>query len=163
VSGREWGLEHQGLTDHLAESGSLSDPTGQRMWHTGHHVNGVPYFVFNAGYALSGAHSPEAIIESIEVGMPRLRNTECHVRFRLGQSMNSHQASASWPSSMFEQDYGAAVPAAFAPSPPMIGSTSRDIQDTATKRLDKLKELLQKGLITQDDYDQKKKETLSHL
>jgi hypothetical protein len=34
---------------------------------------------------------------------------------------------------------------------------------TAAVRLDELKGLLKKGLITQDDYDQKKKEVLSHL
>ncbi|MGF6638228.1 putative DsbA family dithiol-disulfide isomerase [Paraburkholderia sp. MM5496-R1] len=56
--GLECGLDYAGLTDHLAES-------GRHMLHSSHRVNGVPHFVFNAGYALSGAHSPDAIFEAM--------------------------------------------------------------------------------------------------
>ncbi|WP_408378583.1 SHOCT domain-containing protein [Paraburkholderia sp. RL18-085-BIA-A] len=46
---------------------------------------------------------------------------------------------------------------------PVVPSDAKDARDDATARLDKLKGLLQKGLITQADYDQKKKEILSRF
>jgi hypothetical protein len=46
---------------------------------------------------------------------------------------------------------------------PVAPNDAKDAQDDTTARLDKLKGLLQKGLITQADYDQKKKEILSRF
>jgi predicted DsbA family dithiol-disulfide isomerase len=63
--GVECGLEQEGLVDHLAESRSMADPTGRTMAHAAHHVGGVPHFVFDARYTLSGAHSPGAIVEAM--------------------------------------------------------------------------------------------------
>jgi predicted DsbA family dithiol-disulfide isomerase len=63
--GVECGLEQQGVADHLAESRSKADPTGRREPHTEYNDTGVPHFVFNARYTLSGAHSPGAIVEAM--------------------------------------------------------------------------------------------------
>jgi predicted DsbA family dithiol-disulfide isomerase len=68
--GLECGLERQGLTDHLAESRRLADPTGQRLLRNDHHVTGVPHFVFNAGYSLSGAYSADVMIEAMVLAVP---------------------------------------------------------------------------------------------
>jgi predicted DsbA family dithiol-disulfide isomerase len=67
--GLECGLEHQGLTDHPTESESLADPTGRRVLHTDPQANGVPHFVFNTGYLLSGAHSPDALTRAMELAI----------------------------------------------------------------------------------------------
>ena len=63
--GIECGLERQGLANHLAESRVLADPTGRRVLHADHSIGGVPHFVLNARYTLSGAHSPGAIVEAM--------------------------------------------------------------------------------------------------
>ncbi|TDY21389.1 putative DsbA family dithiol-disulfide isomerase [Paraburkholderia sp. BL6665CI2N2] len=67
--GLECGLEQQGLKDHLTEPGRLADPTGRRVLHTDPQVSGVPHFLFNAGYSLSGAHSPDAFIRAMELAI----------------------------------------------------------------------------------------------
>ena len=59
------GLEPQGLSDHLTESRRLADPIASQALHTDVRVSGVPQFAFNAAYTLSGAYSPEAIIEAM--------------------------------------------------------------------------------------------------
>ena len=63
--GLECGLEREGLLDHLAHSRRVVDSAGRRSLHTGHQVSGVPHFVFNGAYALSGAHSPQAMVEAM--------------------------------------------------------------------------------------------------
>lgn len=63
--GVECGLERQGLVDHLAESRGVADPTGRTVPRADHHVGGVPHFVFDGRYTLSGAHSPDAIAEAM--------------------------------------------------------------------------------------------------
>ena len=68
--GLECGLEGQGLADHLAESRRLADPDSQRSLRADHHVSGVPYFVFNGMYALSGAYSAEMMIEAMLLAVP---------------------------------------------------------------------------------------------
>jgi predicted DsbA family dithiol-disulfide isomerase len=65
--GLECGLEREGLKDHLTESRRLADPTGRRVLHTDAQVSGVPRFVFNNGYVLSGAYSPDAITRAMEL------------------------------------------------------------------------------------------------
>ncbi|SAL80592.1 DSBA oxidoreductase [Caballeronia arvi] len=63
--GVECGLEPEGVVNHLAESRRMADPTARLVPSADHHVGGVPHFVFDASYALSGAHSPGAIIEAM--------------------------------------------------------------------------------------------------
>lgn len=46
---------------------------------------------------------------------------------------------------------------------PVEVSDAKEPQEDVTARLDKLKELVAKGLITQADYDRKKKEILSRF
>jgi predicted DsbA family dithiol-disulfide isomerase len=65
--GLECGLEHEGLKDHLTEPGRIADPTGRRVLHSDPQVSGVPHFVFNNGYSLSGAYSPDAITRAMEL------------------------------------------------------------------------------------------------
>lgn len=67
--GLECGLEHEGLTAHLAASKRLADPTGQRVSYVAPQVSGVPYFVFNAGHSLSGVYSPVAIASAMELAV----------------------------------------------------------------------------------------------
>ncbi|MFL9935432.1 SHOCT domain-containing protein, partial [Paraburkholderia sp. RL18-103-BIB-C] len=62
-----------------------------------------------------------------------------------------------------QDSYGEVAAATAVPTLSAVGGVSADTQDTAAARLDKLKGLLQKGLITQGDYDQKKKEILSRF
>lgn len=69
--GLECGLDHEGLTAHLAESRRLADPTGRQQLHTAPHVSGVPHFVFNSGYELSGVFAPDAIIKAMESAIHR--------------------------------------------------------------------------------------------
>ncbi|MEX3979833.1 DsbA family oxidoreductase [Paraburkholderia sp. EG287A] len=59
--GLECGLERESLAAHMAASERLADPTGQRVPYADPQVNGVPYFVFNTGYSLSGVYSPVAM------------------------------------------------------------------------------------------------------
>jgi len=60
-AGLECGLERESLAAHIAASQRLADPTGQRAPYAEPQVNGVPYFVFNTGYSLSGVYSPVAM------------------------------------------------------------------------------------------------------
>lgn len=64
---------------------------------------------------------------------------------------------------LLEQRYVSNVSVSTSSASPVTPSDAKDAQDDATARLDKLKGLLQKGLITQADYDQKKKEILSRF
>jgi predicted DsbA family dithiol-disulfide isomerase len=59
--GIECGLERESLAAHIAASKRLADPTGQRVPYAHPQVTGVPYFVFNTGYSLSGVYSPVAM------------------------------------------------------------------------------------------------------
>ncbi|SAK56607.1 DSBA oxidoreductase [Caballeronia hypogeia] len=63
--GLECGLEHEGLVNHLAESKRMSDPAGRAAPYIEEGVSGVPHFVFDTRYTLSGAHSPGAIFEAM--------------------------------------------------------------------------------------------------
>jgi len=67
--GLECGLEHEGLKAHLAISKRVADPTGERVSYAAPHVSGVPYFVFNAGYSLSGVYSPVAIASAMALAV----------------------------------------------------------------------------------------------
>ncbi|PRX31668.1 hypothetical protein B0G75_105458 [Paraburkholderia sp. BL18I3N2] len=62
-----------------------------------------------------------------------------------------------------QESYGEVATATAVPTLSAVGGVSAETQETATARLDKLKGLLQKGLITQGDYDQKKMEILSRF
>ncbi len=64
----ECGLEREALKHHLA---SPSDSGANRTLHAGDHVNGVPHFVFNGQYVLSGARSVDTMVEFM---MLALRN-----------------------------------------------------------------------------------------
>ncbi|WP_321921227.1 DsbA family oxidoreductase [Paraburkholderia guartelaensis] len=59
--GLECGLECESIAAHIAASQRLADPTGRRAPYAEPQVNGVPYFVFNTGYSLSGVYSPVAM------------------------------------------------------------------------------------------------------
>lgn len=63
--GVECGLEQDGLVNHLSESRRLSDSTGRAMPHVNADISGVPHFVFDARYTLSGAHAPGALVEAM--------------------------------------------------------------------------------------------------
>jgi predicted DsbA family dithiol-disulfide isomerase len=67
--GLECGLEHASLNAHMAESQREADPTGQRVRYADAPVSGVPYFVFNMGYSLSGAYSPVAIASAMTLAV----------------------------------------------------------------------------------------------
>ncbi|WP_325623428.1 DsbA family oxidoreductase [Paraburkholderia sp.] len=67
--GLECGLEHEGLKAHLVATRRLADPTGQRVAYADPQVSGVPYFVFNAGYSLSGVYSPVAIASAMALAV----------------------------------------------------------------------------------------------
>ncbi|SDB93309.1 DsbA family oxidoreductase [Paraburkholderia lycopersici] len=67
--GLECGLDGERLTAYLAASKRLADPTGQRMPHAEPRVSGVPYFVFNGDYVLSGAYSPVAIASAMTLAV----------------------------------------------------------------------------------------------
>ena len=69
--GMECGLEREALRAHLAASKRLADPTGQRVSYADPKVSGVPYFVFNAGYALSGVYSPVAMASAMTLAVAR--------------------------------------------------------------------------------------------
>ncbi|MEM5425255.1 hypothetical protein [Paraburkholderia ferrariae] len=56
---------------HLAASKRLSDPTGERAAYADPQVSGVPYFVFNAGYSLSGVYSPVAIASAMALAVAK--------------------------------------------------------------------------------------------
>lgn len=43
--------------------------TGQGVSHVAQQVIGVPYFVFNAGYSLSGVYSPVEIASAMELAV----------------------------------------------------------------------------------------------
>jgi hypothetical protein len=64
---------------------------------------------------------------------------------------------------LLEQRYVSAVSGPTSYASPVAPNDAKDAQDDTTARLDKLKGMLQKGLITQADYDQKKKEILSRF
>ncbi|CAD6507873.1 DsbA family oxidoreductase [Paraburkholderia sabiae] len=68
--GLECGLERQGLADHLAQSRRLAGSAALRSLHVDHRVSGVPHFVFNGVYALSGAYSAEMMIEAMALAIP---------------------------------------------------------------------------------------------
>jgi len=63
--GRECGLESGGLKDHLAHARRQADPTGSGVSMAATQVNGVPHFVFGPGASLSGAHSPQALVDAM--------------------------------------------------------------------------------------------------
>lgn len=67
--GRACGLEHASLKAHLAASKRLADPAGRRVPTADSQVSGVPYFVFNTGYSLSGVHSPMAITSAMALAV----------------------------------------------------------------------------------------------
>jgi len=62
---RECGLNHQALLEHLVDSHPRSGLTSRRSRHDEHVVSGVPSFVFNGTHALSGAHSPYALLQAM--------------------------------------------------------------------------------------------------
>jgi membrane protease subunit (stomatin/prohibitin family) len=64
---------------------------------------------------------------------------------------------------LLEQRYVSTVSVPTSSASPVATGDAKDAQDDATARLDKLKGLVQKGLITQADYDQKKKEILNRF
>jgi hypothetical protein len=64
---------------------------------------------------------------------------------------------------LLEQKYASSAVRSTPSASPVAVSNAKDAQDDATERLNKLKGMLQKGLITQADYDQKKKEILSQF
>lgn len=66
--GLECGLNHEAMLDHWTDSqegrsGGLS-PQAQ------HGISGVPTFVFNREFALSGAHAPHALLEALMQSAP---------------------------------------------------------------------------------------------
>ena len=63
--GVECDLEHESLVSHLAKSRNMADPAGRPVSDADQHVSGVPHYVFNGRYTLSGARSPGAIIEAM--------------------------------------------------------------------------------------------------
>jgi len=67
--GLECGLEREDLAAHFDASKHLADPTGQRVPYADPQVNGVPYFVFNTGYSLSGVYSPVAIAGTMALAL----------------------------------------------------------------------------------------------
>ena len=72
--GLECGLEREGLAAHLSASKRLADPTGQRVQDATRgnpHASGVPYFVFNTVYSLSGVYSPVAIASAMALAVDK--------------------------------------------------------------------------------------------
>jgi predicted DsbA family dithiol-disulfide isomerase len=67
--GLECGLERESLKAHLAASKRLADPTGERTPYAEPQVSGVPYFVFNKRYALSGVYSPVEIASAMALAI----------------------------------------------------------------------------------------------
>jgi predicted DsbA family dithiol-disulfide isomerase len=67
--GRECGLEPYGLKIHLANARRHADPTGRGVPIAAAPVSGVPHFVFGNGPTLSGAHSPEALVEAMVIAV----------------------------------------------------------------------------------------------
>ena len=63
--GQACGLNHPALIDQLANSQRRSGGTERRSQHDEHLVSGVPSFVFNGTHALSGAHSPYALLQAM--------------------------------------------------------------------------------------------------
>jgi predicted DsbA family dithiol-disulfide isomerase len=68
--GLECGLEPESLAAHLAASQRLADPAGRRVAYADPQVSGVPYFVFNTGYSLSGVYSPVAMASAMALAVP---------------------------------------------------------------------------------------------
>jgi predicted DsbA family dithiol-disulfide isomerase len=56
------GLEAEGLRKHLAE---LGEQNGIMHSPQADYVSGVPFFVFNGKYAISGAHPPETLVQAM--------------------------------------------------------------------------------------------------
>ena len=72
--GLECGLECEALAARLSASRRLADPTGQRVENATRanpHVSGVPYFVFNTVYSLSGVYSPVAIASAMALAVDK--------------------------------------------------------------------------------------------
>jgi len=59
--GLECGLNHEATLDHLADSGNGRHGLSQAEYE----VSGVPTFVFNGEYALSGAYFPYGLVEAL--------------------------------------------------------------------------------------------------
>ena len=59
------GLEQESLRAHLATASSKST-SGLRLSPQADYVSGVPFFVFNGKYALSGAHPPDALLHAMQ-------------------------------------------------------------------------------------------------
>jgi predicted DsbA family dithiol-disulfide isomerase len=67
--GVECGLERESMKAYLAASKQLADPTGERAPYAEPHVSGVPYFVFNTQYSLSGVYSPVEIASAMALAI----------------------------------------------------------------------------------------------
>jgi predicted DsbA family dithiol-disulfide isomerase len=67
--GVECGLEYASLTAHLAASKGAADLNGQRTSHGDTQVSGVPHFVFNTRYSLSGVYSPVALANAMTLAV----------------------------------------------------------------------------------------------
>ena len=72
--GLECGLAREALAAHLSASRFLADPTGQRVRNANRadrQIGGVPYFVFNTVYSLSGVYSPVAIASAMALAVDK--------------------------------------------------------------------------------------------
>ncbi|MEX3814550.1 DsbA family oxidoreductase [Paraburkholderia sp. BR13439] len=67
--GHECGLEYTSLTANLAASKHVADLNGQRTSHGDAQVSGVPHFVFNTRYSLSGVYSPVALASAMALAV----------------------------------------------------------------------------------------------
>ncbi|MBB2926423.1 DsbA family oxidoreductase [Paraburkholderia silvatlantica] len=67
--GLECGLEREPLAAHIAASKRLAEPTGRRTAYADPQVSGVPYFVFNTDYSLSGVYSPVAMAGTMALAL----------------------------------------------------------------------------------------------
>jgi predicted DsbA family dithiol-disulfide isomerase len=69
--GTECGLESESLSGHLAASKRFAAAAGQRSSYADPQVNGVPYFMFNTSYSLSGVYSPVAIAGAMALAVAK--------------------------------------------------------------------------------------------
>ncbi|MFP4890243.1 DsbA family oxidoreductase [Paraburkholderia sp. EG304] len=67
--GLEFGLEYTSLTAHLTASKRATDLAGQRSSFGDAKVSGVPHFVFNTHYSLSGVYSPMALASAMTLAV----------------------------------------------------------------------------------------------